>query len=174
MKNLIVTFLMACMGLYASAQDNFTQFESMEGVQFLDIKPRMFKLLSKIDLNPDDPEMKEYMDMVDDLEGIKLYTTEVSNTAGLMESAVTKYLSGAGLEELMRAKSDEANVKFYIKPGKSDDFVRELLMFVDSLDGGKRAVIIKITGNIDLRKVSKIANSLSFPGAEELKKAETK
>lgn len=39
------------------------------------------------------------------------------------------------MEELMRVKDKDANVKFYIRQGKDADHVKELLMFVDGING---------------------------------------
>ena len=79
-------------------------------------------------------------------------------------------------------------MKFYVKEGKDENHVKELLMFVNGLkemtkgqditiNGEKRefeSVIISITGDIDLRELSKITNSMDLPGGDQLKKAEKK
>jgi len=47
-----------------------------------------------------------------------------------MNTTMDAYLKGSNLEELLRAKDDDKNVKFYYKPGKNDDFVSEFVMFL--------------------------------------------
>jgi len=38
-----------------------------------------------------------------------------------------------------------------------------------NIDGDDRTIIMKITGNIDLKKISKLTSELNMPGSEELK-----
>ena len=60
--------------------------------------------------------------------------------------------------------------------GKSEDFVKELFMFVK--DGGensdKESVIISLTGDIDLKQISKLTEKMDLPGGEHLEKANEK
>ncbi len=162
--------LVLCFSATAFAQDNFDKFEDMKGVTSMVMTPKMFKLLGKVDLNSSDPEMQNYIDLVNNLDNIKMYTSTDENVSQQMRTDVKSYLGSANLEELMRVKDDGKNVKFYYKPGKNDDYVREFMMFLDGdLDGDKRTVIIKITGDIDLKQISKLAKDINFPGGEELK-----
>ena len=162
--------LILCFSVTAFAQDNFDKFEDMKGVTSMVMTPKMFKLLGKVDLNSSDPEMQNYIDLVNNLDNIKMYTSTDENVSQQMRTDVKSYLGSSNLEELMRVKDDGKNVKFYYKPGKNDDYVREFMMFLDGdLDGDKRTVIIKITGDIDLKQISKLAKDINFPGGEELK-----
>jgi hypothetical protein len=134
----------------------------------------MFKLLAKIDLESNDPETKEYLELVNNLENIKIYTTENVEVAKRMDAAVEKYLGKSkGLSELMRVKDDGKNIKFYSKEGSDENHVSELLMHLSgNVDGEDRTVIMSITGNIDLKKISKLTSDLNMPGSEELKNVE--
>ena len=79
------------------------------------------------------------------------------------------------MEELMRVKDKEANVKFYIKQGRDDDHVSELLMLVTDIkeieaDGRKiETVLLSLTGDIDLNKINSLTKKMNLP--EELNKA---
>ena len=42
-------------------------------------------------------------------------------------------------------------------------------MFIDGETNDDDTVLIKITGNIDLKEIGKIANSINFKGSDELK-----
>ena len=92
-----------------------------------------------------------------------------------MKASVDSYLSSSKMEELMRVKDKEANVKFYIKDGKDADHVSELLMFVTGMknveaDGRKfETVILSLTGDIDLNKISSLTKKMNLP--EELNEA---
>jgi VanZ family protein len=175
MKKLAILIALVCMPLMGFAQ-NFDSFEDEKDVTSVIVTKNMFKLLSKIDLESNDPEAQEYMDLVNNLENIKIYTTENPEVAGRMNSAVANYVSKSkALSELMRVKDDGKNIKFYSKEGKNENFVSELLMHLDgNVDGKKMTVIMSITGNIDLKKISKLTQDLKVPGSEELKNIDKK
>lgn len=70
----------------------------------------------------------------------------------------------------MRVKDEGTNVKFYSKEGKNENYVSELLMNLDGIvDGKPTTVIMSITGNIDLKRISKLTQDLKVPGSELLK-----
>jgi hypothetical protein len=155
----------------AMAQNPFDSFENDKDVSSVVVTKNMFKLLSKMDLDSNDPEAKEYLDMVDNLNDIKIYTTDNPTVAAKMLSTVAGYIKSNGsLSELMRMNSDGQNVKFYSKEGKNENFISELLMFVDGQNDGKpMTVVMSISGNIDLKQIGKLAEQLNVPGSEELK-----
>jgi hypothetical protein len=171
MKKLALIAILMIAPFLVSAQNAFDAFENEKDVSSVVVTKNMFKLLSKIDLESDDPEVKEYMELVNNLNNIKIFTTDNPEVAGRMNSAVASYISGSkGLGELMRVKDDGKNIKFYSKEGKNENFVSELLMHLDGMvDGKKMTVIMSITGNIDLKKISKLTQDLDVPGSEELK-----
>ena len=121
-------------------------------------------------------KQKNILSMVDNLENIKIFTTENPEVAARMDASVAKYISSSkGLGELMRVKDDGKNIKFYSKEGKNENFVSELLMhMIGDVDGKKMTVIMSITGNIDLKQISKLTEDLKVPGSEELKNIDTK
>ena len=127
-----------------------------------------------MDLNSSDPEAKEYLNMVNNLDNIKIFTTENAAVAKRMNTTVTDYVSASqNLGELMRIKEDGKNIRFYSKEGKTDNFVSELLMHMEGMvDGKPTTVVMSITGNIDLRKISQLTKDLKVPGSEELEKLE--
>ena len=88
----------------------------------------------------------------------------------------------------MRSKDGDQTVNFFVLEGKDDNNVKELLMFVNglgdltkneniSINGKQRVietVLLSLTGDIDLRQVSKLTNQLNVPGGDQLKKATKK
>ncbi|EAQ49220.1 hypothetical protein MED217_07441 [Leeuwenhoekiella blandensis MED217] len=169
MNKLVVTLMLVGFSLTTYAQKSFDRFEDMKDVTAMVINQKMFKLLGKMDLDSKDPEMKNYIDMVNSLEDIKVFSTKSANAAKAMKGEFSAYKASEKLEQLMSVKDEGKNVNFYYKPGKSDDFVSEFLMFIDGENNDDDTVLIKITGNIDLREIGKIANSINFDGSDELK-----
>jgi len=176
MKKIAILIVLVVAPFISNAQNPFASFEDDKDVSAVVVTKNMFKLLAKIDIESDDPEVKEYMDLVNNLNNIQVYSTTNPAVAKRMTSTVNNYISGnASLSELMRVKDDGKNIKFYSKEGKNENFVSELLMHLDGdIDGKYMSVIMSITGNIDLKKVSKLTRDLNVPGSEELKNIENK
>ena len=170
MKKIVIVALMLVSSMTMIAQNQFDKFESMKGVSSMVMNQKMFKLLSKVDLNSSDPEMQAYINLVNNLENVKMFTTTKEDIASQMGTTMKGYVSSSNLQELMRATDDGKNVKFYYKPGSSDDFVKEFVMFLNGdIDGEMRTVFFQVTGNIDLKQISKLAQELNFKGSEALK-----
>ena len=171
---IIIAFFLAPLAI--NAQGIWDSFENDDNVTSVVITQKMFKLLSKIDLETDDPEANEFIDLVNNLSDIKIFTTDKSDVALKMSKSVTKYInSSTGLSELMRVKDDGNNIKFYSKEGKNENYVSELLMFLQGNENGKNeTVIMSITGNIDLKQISKLTKDLNVPGSEAIKNLENK
>ena len=175
MKKLTIILALIMAPVLVSAQNQFDSFEDENDVTSVVVTKNMFKLLSKMDLDSQDQEAKEYLAMVDNLDNIKVFTTENPTVASKMDASVAKYVaSSKGLGELMRVKDDGKNIKFYSKEGQNENFVSELLMHMKGdIDGKRMTVIMSITGNIDLKQISKLTAELNVPGSEELKNIET-
>ncbi|MEH6514479.1 MAG: DUF4252 domain-containing protein, partial [Maribacter arcticus] len=95
---------------------------------------------------------------------------------------VTNRLKSSSFEELMRVRDGGSNVRFYVKEGKDSDHVKELLMFVTGMKdmdidiNGKKleTVLLSLTGDINLRSVSKLTDKMDLPGGDQLGKASKK
>lgn len=176
MKKIAIVIALTIAPMISWTQNAFDSFENEKDVTSVVVTKNMFKLLSKMDLNSTDPEAQAYLKMVNDLDNIKIFTTDNPAVSQKMDAAVSKYVSTSkNLGELMRVKEDGRNIKFYSKEGKNENFVSELLMHMDGIvDGKPTTVIMSITGNIDLKQISKLTEDLKVPGSEELKNIDTK
>ncbi|WP_347374670.1 DUF4252 domain-containing protein [Aequorivita sp. Q41] len=176
MKKIAILIALAVAPIVSWSQNAFDSFENEKDVTSVVVTKNMFKLLSKMDLNSSDPEAQAYLKMVNELDNIKIFTTDNPGVSKKMEEAVAKYVSGSkNLGELMRVKEDGKNIKFYSKEGKSENFVSELLMHLEGVVEGKQTtVIMSVTGNIDLKQISKLTADLKVPGSEELKNIDKK
>lgn len=177
MKKSLVILVIALMPFFAFSQSLFDKYEDLDEVTSVIVNKSMFNLLSKIEVEVDDPEAKDFMDIAQSVNSLKVFTTEDKSVGADMKASVDKYLKSASLEELMRIKDKDANVKFYIKSGKDDDHVSELLMFVTGMknvdvdvNGRKfETVLLSLTGDIDLNKINSLTKKMNLP--EELNKA---
>lgn len=174
MKKIILTFALALLAFSGFSQSVFDKFDNRKDVTSLVVTKQMFKLMSSVDLSSSDPEAQEYLKLVNNLENIKVFTTSNASIASEMRTEVDKYLKGnTKLSELMRVNDDGKSIRFYSKEGKNENYISELLMFLDGASGGKsETVILSITGNIDLKQISKLTSDLKVPGSENLKELE--
>ncbi len=184
-KKIVVIVAAMLISVTGFSQSVFDKYEDQKGVASVILNGKMFKMLATMGIDIDDPEMKEYAEMANNITGFKVFTTGDTKIAADMNATVAKYLKSSALEELMRIKDGDQTVKFYVKEGKDDNHVKELLMFITGLkeltkdqnieiNGEKRefeTVVMTLTGDIDLRQVSKITNQMDIPGGEQLKKA---
>lgn len=185
MKKAVLILAVMVTSVMSYGQSIFDQFEDMEGVTSVVVNSKMFNMLAEIDIKTDDPESQAMVDMMKKITGLKVLTTGDEAIASKMNAQVNSYLKSSNLEELMRMKDGDQTVKIYVKEGKDDNHVKELLMFVNGLkevtsgqditiNGKKReieTVILSLTGDIDLRQISKLTDKMNVPGGKHLKKA---
>ncbi|MBC9794820.1 DUF4252 domain-containing protein [Sinomicrobium sp. FJxs] len=166
-RKLVICMLLAVLPALGFSQAVFDRFEAMDDVSAVIVNQNMFKLFSRIEA--DDPEAKEFMEMVKTLKNLKVFSTSNKNIAREMQSTMGQYIQSSSLEELMRVKDENSNVKFYIKPGKDEDHVSELLMFVSGLKDVEvhgtqvETVLLSLTGDIDLNKISMLTKKMNLP-----------
>lgn len=174
MNRLVITLLLS-LAPFLSQSQAFEKYENMKEVDAMVMTSKMFKMLAKVDLSESDPEAREYMKLIENLDRIQIYKSSDTKVRSQMATDVKSYLQKGSLEELMRVNEDGKNIKFYSVPGKNDNYVKELFMFLEGeTDGEPISVILSITGEIDLSQLSKLTADLKVPGAEELKKANKK
>lgn len=175
MKKNSILVLLTLIPLIGFSQSVFDKYEDLDKVSTVVVNESMFRLLSKIDVSVDDPETKDFMDIAKSIKNLKVFITEDSKIGADMGASVDKYLKSSSLQELMRVKDKDANIKFFIKTGKDEDHVSELLMFITGMkdlgvDGRKaETVLLSLTGDIDLNKISSLTKKMNLP--EELNKA---
>ncbi|MCK0147001.1 DUF4252 domain-containing protein [Arenibacter sp. F26102] len=177
MKKNIIIVLLAVLPFVGFSQSMFDKFEDLDNVSAVVVNESMFKLLSKINVEVDDKEAQDFMDIAQNLKNLKVFITEDKKVSVDMQTTMEKYLKSSSLQELMRVKDKDANVKFYIKSGKDEDHVSELLMFVTGIKNGNleindrkfETVLLSLTGDIDLNKIGSLTQKMNLPS--ELSKA---
>ena len=189
MKKTLIAFAFAIvlMPLTAMAQsDIFEKYSANDNVIYTSIKPKMFQMLAKINVDTDDADAEDFIKMVKSITSFKTLATENKTISSDMAKWVNSRSSA--LEELMEIKDNGMVVKFYVKEGKNEDHIAELLMFVNGLDAvlkdsditingkkrGMESVLVSFVGDIDLNLISKLVNAFDLPGGKELDKKSKK
>ena len=185
MKKLVLIIAIIVTPLMSFGQGLFDKYEDMDGVGSGVVNSKMFQMIASIDLDLDDAEDQAVFDMIKKIEDVKFLTTDKKEVSASMAADVKRYVKSSKLEELMRFRDGEQNVKFYVREGSKENYVKELLMYVTGLgeltkdqditiNGKKRSVetvIVSVLGDIDLNQISKITKSMNIPGGKHLEKA---
>tara|TARA_R110002051_G_scaffold148475_4_gene221091 strand:- start:2067 stop:2618 length:552 start_codon:yes stop_codon:yes gene_type:complete len=177
MKKIIAIVVIALISYTGFSQSMFDKYEDLDKVSAVVVNESMFKLLSKIEVDVEEQEAKDFMEIAKSIKNLKVFITEDKGISADMKLSVDKYLKTTSLVELMRVKDKDANVKFYIKSGKDDDHVSELLMFVTGINNANmdingrkvETVLLSLTGDIDLNKINSLTKKMNLP--QELNKA---
>lgn len=184
-KNAVVLLAIILAPMLSFGQSFFDKYESMKGVTSGVISQKMFKMIATIDVDLNDPEAQGFLNMVKNIQSVKVLTTGDQNISSSLSADTEKYISSSNLDELMRFKDGNQTVKFYVKEGRDVNHVKELLMYVSGLkelskdanieiNGEKReieTILVSIIGDVDLREISKITSKMNVPGGEHLEKA---
>lgn len=188
MKKIVVILSLLAAPIVMSAQSIFEKYEDQEHVTSVVVNQKMFKMLANIDIQTNDTDSDDFINQVKMLDNLTVLTTDDMFVSNSMKKDVEKYIKNSKLEELMRIKDGDQTVNFFVLEGKDDNHVKELLMFVNglgdltkneniSINGKQRVietVLLSLTGDIDLRQVSKLTTQLNVPGGDQLKKATKK
>ncbi|NKI27269.1 DUF4252 domain-containing protein [Arenibacter sp. 6A1] len=178
-KNILIAFV-AMLPFVGISQSMFDKYEDSDKVSAVVINSSMLKLLSNINVEVNDKEAQDYMDIVKSLKNLKVFVTQDKKISEDMMLTIGKYLKTTSLEELVKVKDKDANVTIYVKEGKDEDHVSELLMFVNGLDKISleegmpkiETVLLSLTGDIDLNKIGSLTQQMNLP--KELNKASRK
>ncbi len=169
MKKVIVLITLIVSPLIGYGQSMFDALENIDVVDAIIVNKDMFEILSKFKTPSSDEgesnEAIEIFNIIKDLNELKVFSTRDKNIASKMENMVSKAIKSSELTELMRMKEGNSRIKIYVKSTSNKEYVSEVLMFIKGIDrktdGQSEAVIVSLTGNIDINKLSKIADTFT-------------
>jgi hypothetical protein len=171
MKKVILSIVIAVAPLMGFSQSIFDKYENMDQVSAVIINKGMIDLVGALGIDENDPESKDFMEIAKGLKGIRVFLTEDKNIGTEMGSTVQKYLKSGSMEELMRVKDEGTNVKFYVKNGRDENHITELLMFVSGIKNNEtdehgrkfETVLVSLNGDLDLDKIGALTKKMNLP-----------
>ena len=170
MIKLLYTAALFLSVLTATAQDPFKKYEDMSDVSAMIMDSNMFRLLSRIDFDSSDPETKAYLDLVENIENIKVFSSEDASKQAMMKKDLDSYVSGSSLENMVSGSENGQKATLYSRPVQSNSKVSELILLLDDHSKEKPSTtLVTITGDIDIKQVFKLAKDLDLPGNQLLK-----
>ena len=164
---LISVFPLLVFSQHSSVNKLFEKYAEKDGFTTVYISKNLFKMVGEMDL--DDPEVDG---LVDNLETIKILASdsEFNNESNLnFYEEIMGELPIEEYDELLVVKEKDQDVKFLSK--EKNGIITELLLVVGGKDNN---ALICITGNIDLKHISKLASSMEGTGLEYLEELEEK
>ncbi|BDD11854.1 hypothetical protein FUAX_42860 (plasmid) [Fulvitalea axinellae] len=168
MKTLIASLMIFCAGLSSafaqSALDKFfSEYSRDERFTVVEIKPRLFSLMAEVANDDQD----DFDSVITNLTGLKVLAADnVTNGLTMFKKAGAKLEKNRYEELLYVHKPNKTEVRFYIDEDKSGK-IKELVLLSAS---PTNFVMLSITGNLDLDKISKLSGSADIPGMEDLDK----
>ncbi len=177
MKKLIILTIAVFGMATAYAQSDaitkyFDKYMDDERFDMIYISPKMFELFASMDIEGEDAK-SEIMDIIKDLKGLRVLSYEGESGNGsealaFYKEAKTK-IDLTSYEELIVARDGDENVHIMVK--SEGAVVSELFVLIG---GGDEFTMLSFVGNIDLKKVGKLARMLDIDGMQHLQNVEDK
>ena len=187
MKKTLILILLIITSFWLSGQSIFERYANNDDVTLVSISPNMFKMLGQMSLSLDDPEAQEYLEMVTSIKNFKVLVSSDQGISNEMLNWVNQQVLKQDLDELVSIKDQVTDITFYVKEGKKEDYVEQLLMYVNEKvdsdieksnfnikDSEIKAIVMLLEGNINLNKISKLTDQMNLPGGDLLRKAQKK
>jgi len=181
MKKLLLLSALTLLPFLSVAQEIFDKYQNSDKVTFISMQPKMFQMLARMSVDTNDPEAQDFFELVNSITSFKIITTQDEQITNEVSAWVVNQ-KRQSYQELMRVKESGATINFYIQEGKDEDHVKELLMFVTGIDelnldmkGVKiETVLLSLSGDINLKSISKLTDLMQLPGGDQLRKASQK
>ena len=187
MKKTLILILLIINSFWLSGQSIFERYANNDDVTLVSISPNMFKMLGQMSLSLDDPEAQEYLEMVTSIKNFKVLVSSDQGISNEMLNWVNQQVLKKDLDELVSIKDQVTDITFYVKEGKKEDYVEQLLMYVNEKvdsdieksnfnikDSEIKVIVMLLEGNINLNKISKLTDQMNLPGGDLLRKAQKK
>jgi len=161
----MIMFSFMVFGQNPAIDQLFAKYSDKDGFTAVSISKGMFNLFASENENKD-----EFAAAVKGLESIRILSPDATIKKGSLNfySEICKSLPIAQYEELMSVKEKDQVFKMLIR--RKGNVITEFLM----IGGGNDNVLICITGNINLKSISKLSKAMDIQGMENIDKVEKK
>jgi len=155
---LVIALLPVAASLQAQAnaiEKYFSQYVEDDRFSVVYISSRLINMMKDADIEDfDDEESRVIMEIAKDLKGLRILSTDVTPDKFYKEAKEKINTSEYEVWMTVRDK-DGDNVEFLVKENKEKK-IEELLMLIS----GDEFTLLSFVGNIDLDKVSKLADEI--------------
>lgn len=162
MKRIITLLALAALPMLVGAQDLIdgliSKYQGQKGFTTVVVHNAMFDLAAAFD---DDEDLSKLKDMVDNIRIIAMDENMDSNINFFDE--MKSHVNTGDYVELMTVKEADNDVVFYVKYAGKD--IAELLLVAGGSDDN---AVVSIKGNIKLKELASLSNSVKISGFEYL------
>lgn len=170
MKKVIIILLMGMLPILGNSQSLFDKFEDSEGIGSVTINNGMLDIAARMMAGNEDEDSQDFVAIAKSINNIKIFMSEDKDASTDMTATMKQYVKSSKLEELMKVRDGDTNLRFYIRKGKDEDHVSELLMFATGIEEKKNnrsdfhfeTVLLTMTGDIDLTKVGSLTKKMNL------------
>ena len=156
MKKLVFIFLAIVASASVQAQSDaisqhFRQYLDDDRFTVVYVSGKLFQMFRSMDIDLDDEEAEAILEVVQDMKGLRVITTDV--TPGVFYTEAKQKIDTRSYELLMtvRSKGNAENVEIFVKD--EGEVVTELLLMVNAEDN---FVLMSFEGLIDLSKIGEL------------------
>ncbi|HEC41651.1 MAG TPA: DUF4252 domain-containing protein [Bacteroides sp.] len=175
MKKLLFIVCLIGMSVVAMAQNKsidrvFDKYSGQEGFTTVYISKYMFSMFANLE-GIEDEELEDVQDVFGKLTGIKILVVEDEDALGEgvnFYDEIMKDLQKDQYKELMVVKNSESDVVILAR--EEGGVIVELLLIVGG--EGDNNALIAITGEIDLKTIAKLSETMDIDGMDQLEKLE--
>ena len=170
---LFSTFIFLFLSSVSAQNDAINKyFESQldnENFTSVYVSPKLIDIVSQIDFQGleggdlEDSEVALIENVLEQLDGLMLLRTNVEPNKHYKEILTSFTSQDTGFDLLLSVRDKGNNVKIWTQT--NGEIIRELLLLVG---GGDEMVMLSLTGNIDLDKISRLAGNIDIDGIEYL------
>jgi hypothetical protein len=166
MKRVVIIVQLLFLAFAASAQNTavdklFEKYGGKDGFTTVTISKQMFELFNQVETNS--KEDKEFKEAVSKLTSIRILALDKKGDNSInFYKELEKDLPASKYKELMTVKEKGQDVKFLTH--EENGKITELIL----ISGGDDNALICISGEIDLKTISKLSNSMHIQGMDKL------
>ncbi len=167
MKKILISMMLISLSSLAFAQDAiskfFSQYEDDEDYTHVTITSRMFGLFANLDA--EEEEDKELLEAIANIKGLRILAKDdiSKEEASQLYDEAFKLIPTKDYDELMSIKEKDNDMKFLIR--EKDGVITELVML---MHGDSEFFLLTLTGDIDLKQISRLSHSMAIQGFEHL------
>lgn len=137
----------------------FSQYEGRDDFTTVYITSKMFSLIAQL---PEDENEGDFMNIVRRLTGIRILSAENYSNAEKLYSEAYPLLSRNGFDELMVVKNGNEEIKFMA--WEKGDAISEFVMLIKD---DEKFTLLSMTGNLNLKDISKLSKAMDIHGLEK-------
>jgi hypothetical protein len=174
MKSSVLTLIFFLVSPVIFAQDDaitkyFSKYDDDENFTHVTVTSRMFGLFANLDT--EDQEDQELLEAISKVKGLRIIARDdiSSEEANALYKEAFELIPTKQYDELMTVKDKENDMKFLIK--EENAVITELLMVIH---GNTEFFLLSLIGDIDLKQISKLSQSMAIDGFEHLDKINDK